>query len=187
MPWGSMTPVSEDDALELISTERLAYLMDGTAMAPRNLLHCFRIYRCARLRERFANIGSLLTWLARCRYQRDHVLFDRPDVWLHPEDFERTRIGDCEDHALLAWLHLLHLGYDAFFVVGTLDGGGHAWTAYESSGLRLLEATAKAPDYVPTRLGRDPRYVERWAVDGDLRFYAATRPRLTVPIGASRM
>jgi len=49
-----------------------------------------------------------------------------------PEEFEKTRRGDCDDFALWAWRQLLGLGYDARFVVGRAGrySAGHAWVSY---------------------------------------------------------
>lgn len=66
------------------------------------------------------------------------------DVWQTSiEAFTNTR-GDCEDHALLLADWLNGIGVEARVVIGTYDGGGHAWVvAFENGEEYLLEATSK--------------------------------------------
>jgi hypothetical protein len=37
-----------------------------------------------------------------------------------PEDFEKSRKGDCDDFAMYAWRQLLKMGYNARFVGGRI-------------------------------------------------------------------
>src|SRR5262250_3356035 len=75
------------------------------------------------------NLEDLRTYLCHCRYVSDEEQFGRRDFWMPPEEFERSRKGDCEDFALYAWRQLLSLGYSARFVVGSHGrySEGHAW------------------------------------------------------------
>ncbi len=56
-------------------------------------------------------------FLSRCR-GRDMTEIQKRDYWQPPEEFERTRMGDCVDFGLWAWRQLLALGYPARFVGG---------------------------------------------------------------------
>lgn len=110
--------------------------------------------------------------LLSCVYRRDEATQRRRDVWLHPEDFETSRSGDCEDHALWAWVQLVRLNWDVRFTVGLWRGGGHAWvTLYRPSGIFLLETTAKREDDLLLPSTPDDGYEPVWSVDGKLRFY----------------
>jgi hypothetical protein len=101
------------------------------------------------------SVGDVCEWLRACSYESDETLFGSSDYWQHPEQFERIRSGDCEDHALWAWRKLVELGVDAEFVVGRMirpsdpRGGYHAWVLFrDEAGMPyLLEAAAK--DDVP--------------------------------------
>lgn len=82
----------------------------------------------------------------------DHEAFGSPDFWQHPADFEVTRRGDCEDHALWAWRKLAELGIAAEFVVGCKLVGegaweGHAWVhLWPATDCLVLDASAKGRD-----------------------------------------
>jgi hypothetical protein len=75
------------------------------------------------------NLEDLRGFLRKCRYVSDEEQFGLADFWMPPEEFERSRKGDCEDFALYAWRQLLSLGYSARFVGGKHGryGEGHAW------------------------------------------------------------
>jgi len=79
-------------------------------------------------------------FLMDCRWVSDQEQFDKPDYWQPPENFERTKKGDCEDFALWTWRQLLALGYDARFVAGPCGryGGGHAWVEFFKDGKCFL-------------------------------------------------
>ncbi len=96
----------------------------------------------------------------------------RDEIWIHPEDFERIRAGDCEDHALWAWVQFVRLGWDARFTAGLMEGAGHGWiTVYRGAEIVLCETTAKkrAPFLFPP--GPRPRYEPLWSVNADCRFF----------------
>ena len=59
------------------------------------------------------NLEDLRGFLRKCRYVSDEEQFGLADFWMPPEEFERSRKGDCEDFALYAWRQLLSLGYSA--------------------------------------------------------------------------
>ena len=134
-----------------------------------SLARAFERYLKAELRP-LAGWEEVRDFLARCRYARDEGR-GRRDVWLHPEDFEKERAGDCEDHALWAWAQLARLGWDARFTVGIFDGGGHAWVQVLQGGrVRILEATEKRPEKILFDAGG--AYEPVWSVDATPRFYA---------------
>lgn len=115
-------------------------------------------------------------FLAGCLYTKDDVQHEgRRDVWLHPEDFERRLKGDCEDHALWAWVQLSRLSWDVRFTVGMWEGKGHAWVmVYRGSTIQLLEATEKRKDEI--LLDPIPAYEPVWSVDSKLRFFVHAAP-----------
>jgi hypothetical protein len=57
-------------------------------------------------------------------------------VWQPPEDFEKTRKGDCDDFALWTRRQFMSMGYRARFVAGRHGryGIGHAWVTFEKAG-----------------------------------------------------
>jgi hypothetical protein len=77
------------------------------------------------------DINEIRSFLSTCRYVSDQEQFGVRDHWMPPQEFERTRRGDCEDFALWTWRQLLALGYEARFVVGRAGkyGEGHAWVS----------------------------------------------------------
>lgn len=138
---------------------------------PRGMGRSFEHYLDARLAIPVGSLEEVRTFLCRCLYARDEEVHGRREVWVHPEDFERMRAGDCEDHALWAWVQLVRLGRDARFTAGRQGKGGHAWvTLYGEGAVRVCETTAKerggflldardCPDYLPLwSVGRGPRF-----------------------------
>ena len=81
----------------------------------------------------------------RLRYQLDLDHFPgRPEVWLNSWEAFAYVDGDCEDHAIAVADWLIEMGYDARVVIGSMDGGGHAWVVLFLDGETfLLEATDK--------------------------------------------
>jgi hypothetical protein len=57
-----------------------------------------------------------------------------------PEEFERSRKGDCDDFAMYAWRQLLEMGYKARFVGGIVGDSPvkHAWVTFEKDGKHFL-------------------------------------------------
>jgi hypothetical protein len=70
----------------------------------------------------------------------DEEQFGKPDYWMPPEEFERSRKGDCDDFAMYAWRQLLEMGYKARFVAGIAGPWreGHAWVSFEREGKQFL-------------------------------------------------
>ncbi|NJN54134.1 MAG: hypothetical protein HC804_04875 [Anaerolineae bacterium] len=128
-----------------------------------------------------ATVDELCQWLQACRYISDHEQFNNRDHWLHPVEFESSRQGDCEDHALWAWRKLVELGLPAEFVVGqakwTPDQPteAHAWVTYQQDGRTfLLEATAKSNLVQPLE-STVSRYHPWYSIDQDFQTYQHNR------------
>lgn len=126
-------------------------------------------------------VEEICQWLQQCRYVSDHEQFNIRDHWLHPVEFETTRQGDCEDHALWAWRKLVELGISAEFVVGqakwTPDHPteAHAWVTYTQDGRHfLLEATSKFGMIHPLE-STVSRYHPWYSIDQNFRTYQHNR------------
>jgi hypothetical protein len=99
-----------------------------------------------------STVDDLCTWLRECVYESDLDQFGEADVWQHPVDFERSRRGDCDDHALWAWRRLIELGYDAQLFAGLAACSEsqwefHIWVVAELTPGRplIVETSAKGP------------------------------------------
>lgn len=120
-------------------------------------------------------LSDVLDWLLSCSYVSDSVSRGTLDHWQHPVDFEASKAGDCEDHALWAWRKLVELGYKAEFVAGKRvrqgNASSHAWVIWRHEGcLYLLEATAKQKDRAIKTQGEAlTEYVPFVAVDEQLK------------------
>lgn len=95
---------------------------------------------------RCKNLEDVRKFLNGCRYVSDQLQFGVRDFWMPPEEFEKKRMGDCDDFALWVWRQLIAMGKsDARFVIG-LSGryaGGHAWvTFWEGGRAYLIESMA---------------------------------------------
>src|ERR1700719_1638512 len=100
-----------------------------------------------------STLGDVRRFLAGCKYVSDQEQFGQKDYWQPPEDFEKSKKGDCEDYALWPWRKLLSMGYDARFVAGRSGrfGSGPAWVEYFENGkCYLVESLA-------TRVATFPR------------------------------
>jgi len=78
------------------------------------------------------NLTEVRKFLSGCKGVSDEEQFGRDDYWQPPEDFEKTRKGDCDDFALWTWRQLIDLGYEARVVFGRCGryGVGHAWVQF---------------------------------------------------------
>jgi hypothetical protein len=109
------------------------------------------------LEYRAANLQDIAGFLRACKYRRDQETRSRRDYWEPPDEFERRRTGDCEDHALWAWRQLCDLGYRARFVLGQR----HAWVhILTDARCYLVEATHKRGPAPRVR-----RYTPFWSVE----------------------
>jgi predicted transglutaminase-like cysteine proteinase len=66
----------------------------------------------------FRNPHDIRKFLKECQYVYDIEQFEKKDYWLPPEEFEKTKKGDCEDFSLWTWRQLMNLGYKCRFVGG---------------------------------------------------------------------
>jgi hypothetical protein len=92
------------------------------------------------------DLVELREFLRGCKYVSDVEQFGEKDYWQPPDEFEKTKAGDCEDFALWAWRQLVHMNYPARFVVGSASryGEGHAWVRFAKDGkIYLLEPLAR--------------------------------------------
>jgi transglutaminase-like cysteine proteinase BTLCP len=92
------------------------------------------------------SLEDLRKFLTNCRTVSDKEQFGKDDYWMPPEEFERSRKGDCDDFAMYAWRQLLEMGYKPRFVAGTVaySREGHAWVTFEKDGKHfLLEPQAR--------------------------------------------
>lgn len=122
---------------------------DFTASAPGTDLkhHILNSYLVGYMPFRTNSIWTpWLTLAQKKTYQTDRIVYKgRNDVWQTSRQAYKLTRGDCEDHALLLADWLISLGQDARVVIGTHNGGGHAWVVLFRKGKEyLLEATQKS-------------------------------------------
>ncbi len=101
------------------------------------------------------SLAEIERFLMGCQYISDLEHKGISDYWEPPEEFEKDRKGDCEDHSLWAWRQLLEMGYRVRFVAGEYCGNKHAWICLLIKGRwHILETVYKsgpfpqAGDYV---------------------------------------
>jgi hypothetical protein len=105
-----------------------------------------------------------------------------------PEEFERSRKGDCEDFSLYAWRQVQSLGYRTRFVGGKHGryGDGHAWVTFERDGKTfLLEPLACfVGPHMPrlSTLAYKPDVSVEWAGE-KAHFYLHQERKFSVPAG----
>lgn len=110
----------------------------------------FKEYLSAPTGVSLSGLEDLCAWLHQCVYVSDEERHGHVDVWQSPQEFEGTREGDCEDHALWAWRQCKALDIRAEFVVGRyVNSNGrverHAWVhVFRDDVLYVLEATSKS-------------------------------------------
>ncbi|MBF0123493.1 MAG: transglutaminase-like cysteine peptidase, partial [Candidatus Omnitrophica bacterium] len=123
--------------------------------------------------------------VTQCLYKSDIRRFGCLDHWQTPEEFEKSREGDCEDSALWAWRKLHEMGIQAHFVVGLCVHddkkyiSGHAWVMFFVDGKwRIFESMAKSLDKMVLSLGKARGiYYPMYSVDRDTKtfFYSGVR------------
>ena len=124
------------------------------------------------------SIGEICRWLHACEYMTDLDQFRTIDYWQHPTEFEQTRRGDCEDHALWAWRKLIELEYAAEFMVGTSyrnnpAGEYHAWVVFIRKDRRyLLESAYKQAQMIAPLAEAQRFYDPDYGVDQRLQTYS---------------
>jgi Bacterial transglutaminase-like cysteine proteinase BTLCP len=127
-----------------------------------------------------STMADVRRFLAGCKYVSDQEQFGQSDYWQPPEEFEKSKKGDCEDYALWTWRQLLSMGYDARFVAGRSGrfGSGHAWVEYFQDGkCFLVEPLANRVATFPrlSTIKYSPRFSVTW--DGKtVRYFAHTKP-----------
>lgn len=125
------------------------------------------------------SLKDLRRFLRTCHYVSDKEQFGKDDFWMPPEDFEKTRRGDCDDFAMYAWRQLMEMGYKARFVGGKIGDSlsRHAWVMFEKDGKYfLLEPQARFLGLWLPRLDA-LRYKSDVSVDWDgqrTRFFSPT-------------
>lgn len=90
------------------------------------------------------DFAELRKFLCACRWRNTRE--DRRDHWQAPEEFEKSRSGDCVDFGLWTWRQVLDMGCPARFVGGKCGkyGEGHAWVMFQKNGSWfLLEPQAR--------------------------------------------
>lgn len=119
------------------------------------------------------SLAELCDWLRGCEGVDDLTLFRCNDHWQHPSSFEKLRRGDCEDHALWAWRHLVRLGVPACFMVGLWQRTiAHAWVCLTQDGTDyVLETTAKSQPMLHPVADVREAYCPGLAVDARCRTY----------------
>jgi len=122
-------------------------------------------------------IRDIRKFLCACKGVSDKEQFGKDEFWQPPEDFEKTKRGDCDDFALWTWRQFLSLGYKARFVGGEYGryGGGHAWVSFEKNGKHYIVEPRfrNIGDTFPclTTLNYHPKFSVAW--DGEkLSFYS---------------
>jgi len=132
-------------------------------------------------------ILDIRRFLSSCKYVSDEEQFGKKDYWQAPEEFERTKKGDCDCFALWTWREFLALGFDARFVTGRSGryGEGHAWVQFSKDGRDFLvePLRARLGNTMPrlSTLQYSPRFSVAW--DGTkLSFYSHEERRRDPPL-----
>ena len=126
-------------------------------------------------------------FLISCKQASDKKTFGKDDYWLPPDEFEKSKQGDCDDFALWTWRQLIDMGYPARFVVGRFGryGGGHAWVTFGRNGKSFIaDGTRAVLGLEPSlrTLNYDPTYSVAWN-GKELSFYSH-RKTTTPPLAA---
>lgn len=110
-------------------------------------------------------MAEIEAFLGKCQYLSDRKTRSQLVFWEPPDEFEKRRTGDCEDHAIWAWRQLDDLGYKTRFVLGRYNRW-HAWVHIFINGrVYLLEATQKHkwfPNVLLSQIHRDLQKVKSW-------------------------
>ena len=139
-----------------------------------------------------SSLEDIKEWLGGCTYQRDSEQFGR-DHWQHLLEFERRRVGDCDDYAMWTWRKLIELGRDARLVSGyclPIDDYrvGHVWVVYrDAEELLLFDATASPTHMIRPLDHVRNDYLPEYGVDSHGKRYAysgallALKKRFEIP------
>ncbi len=127
-------------------------------------------------------VKEVRQFLKGCKYASDKEQFHREDYWMPPEEFEKTRKGDCDDFALWTWRQFVNMGYRARYVVGRAGrhGDGHAWVTFEKDGKHFI--VEPLSPFFGDKLPRlsFARYVPSGSVEWDgsrLRYFIHEKPQ----------
>ena len=133
------------------------------------------------------SISDIREFLCTCKYVSDEVQFHKRDYWQPPDEFEKTKRGDCDCFALWTWREFLSLGYNARFVLGRAGryGEGHAWVQFAIDGKNFLAdpTRARIGVFMPrlSTLRYQPRLSVAW--DGkQLSYYSHEVNKSTPPV-----
>jgi hypothetical protein len=121
------------------------------------------------LKYQCSNLDELRRFFVSCKYVSDQEQFGEKDYWQPPDEFEQSKMGDCEDFALWAWRQLLQMNCHARFAMGTAGryGDGHAWVTFDNDGKTfLLEPLARGVGPTLPRLSVI-RYKPKFSVSWD--------------------
>jgi hypothetical protein len=82
------------------------------------------------------SIRDVRKFLSTCTAINDKEQFGKDDYWQPPDEFEKTRKGDCDCYGFWTWRQLLSMGYEARLVFGECIryGIGHVWITFEKEG-----------------------------------------------------
>jgi hypothetical protein len=138
------------------------------------------------LRVKCTTIAEIRRFLRDCKYVTDREQFHREDYWMPPEEFEKTKKGDCDDFALWTWRQFLAMGYKTRYVVGRAGkyGNGHAWVTFDKDGRHFIVEPLSS--FVGEKLPRlsFARYVPSGSVEWDgkqMRYFTHEEPKQAVP------
>ena len=123
--------------------------------------HPWNRYFNKSLSTRPQTLADIETFLLKCKYLSDRKTRSQKDFWEPPDIFEKRKTGDCEDHAIWAWRHLHDLGYKTRLVLGTCNGGGHAWVLIFRNGRAYLLEAAQKHKWFPSVKA----YEAHWSVE----------------------
>ncbi len=119
------------------------------------------------------SLRDVSAFLATCKGVTDLDQFGQREWWIHPADFEKSKKGDCEDHALFAWRVLHEMGRDVRLMLGRARKSGHAWVQlYEEECSFILETTAKQDTYPELESGYTPEHSFQRTADGRFIMYS---------------
>lgn len=173
--------LNREKPVQLIQEPKRAVTVAHQYFGKGSITH-FRYYLEGESAVTIKSIRDICEWLIGCEYVSDLVLFDHPDLWQHPVDFEANRKGDCEDHCLWAWRKLHDLEIDAEFVVGKIaqksgSWGDHTWILFKNGQVEhIMETTAKRMDqFMVPDLRAKKLYQPYYSIDTKLRSYAFRR------------
>jgi hypothetical protein len=87
-----------------------------------------------------ARVEDVRRFLCGCKSVSDKEQFGKEDYWQPPDQFEKTKQGDCDDFAFWTWRQFLEFGYEARVVFGQAGryGIGHAWVEFCQDGKWFL-------------------------------------------------